>query len=131
MADETSSNDGAPKSAAERMRDSFNEHVTGPAMRAGEAMRASGRRAAEGGTTISMKLIDQAESNAREAFAAMRAAAAAKDPSEIMRIQGEYLREQTSRAMAQAREISDLIVQFGKEAAAPLTPGAGEESGQG
>ena len=128
MADETSGG-GDPKSAADRMRDSFSEHVTGPAMRAGEAMRASGRKAAEGGATISMKLIDQAESNAREAFAAMRAAAGAKDLSEVMRIQGDYLRESSSRAMSQAREIGELIVQFGKDAVSPLKPGGGDGTG--
>ena len=109
--------------AAARLRDTFNEHVTGPAMRAGEAMRETGRKAAEGGATVSMKLIDQAENNARQAFAAMRAAAAAKDLSEVMRIQGDYLREQSSRAMSQAREIGDLIVELGKEATATFRKG--------
>lgn len=114
---------GEASDAAERLRDSFNEHVSGPAMRAGEAMRDSGRKVAEGGATISMKLIDQAENNARQAFAAMRAAAAAKDLTEVMRIQGEYLREQSSRAMTQAREIGELIVEMGKEATSSLRPG--------
>ena len=128
MADENGNDGGTggAKGAAEEMRDRFNEHVTGPAMRAGEAMRQSGRKVAEGGSTISMKLIDQAETNASQAFAAMRAAAAAKDASELMKIQGDYLREQGTRAMAQAKEISELIVQFGKEAVSPLKPGGGQ-----
>jgi phasin family protein len=121
MADDTN-NDGN-KSEADRMRDGFAEHVTGPAMRAGETMRQTGQKMAEGGSTISTKLIDQAETNARQAFAAMRAAAAAKDPTEMMKIQGDYLREQSNRAMAQAREISELIVQFGKDTAGALKPG--------
>lgn len=111
------------RDTAERLRDSFGEHVTGPVMRAGETIRESGRKAVEGGATISMKLIDQAESNARNAFAAMRAAASAKDISEVMRIQSEYLREQSSRAMTQAREIGELIVEMGQEATSSLRPG--------
>jgi hypothetical protein len=33
-----------------------------------------------------------------------------------MRVQGEYLREQGSRSMAQAREIGEMIANFGREA---------------
>ena len=43
--------------------------------RAGEAMKASGEKVAEGSSAVGLKVIDQAEQNAREAFAAMRAAA--------------------------------------------------------
>lgn len=91
--------------------------------RAGEAMKASGAKAAEGGSQVGLKVIDQAEQNAREAFAAMRAAAGAKDLSEVMRIQGDYLRDQGSRSMAQAREIGELIMRFGRESAAPFRSG--------
>jgi len=38
----------------------------------------------------------------------------------VMKIQGEFLREQGSRSMANAREIGELIMQFGREAVAPL-----------
>ncbi|MGJ3626035.1 phasin family protein [Sphingomonas sp. MMS24-JH45] len=65
-------------------------------------------------------MIDQAESNTHEAFAAMRAAAQAKDLSEVMKIQGDYLREQSKRSMDQAREIGELIMQFGRDAVQPL-----------
>jgi NCAIR mutase (PurE)-related protein len=117
----------AAKSATDRMRDAgdqartgFNERVVEPAKRAGEAMKASGQKVAEGSSTIGTRMIDQAEQNAREAFAAMREAAQAKDLSDVMRIQGEYLREQSQRSMSQAREIGELIMQFGKDAVAPL-----------
>jgi phasin family protein len=122
---------GDDRSTTDKMRDSFNEHVAGPAMRASEAMRGAGRKMAEGGTTISTKLIDQAETNAQQAFSAMRAAASAKDVSEIMKIQGDYLREQSERAMAQAKEIGELIVQFGREATTAARPQGGEGQGQG
>ncbi|MFD1786601.1 phasin family protein [Sphingomonas floccifaciens] len=83
--------------------------------RTGEAMRATGERMAENGSTVGAKILDQAEENVREAFAAMRAATQAKDLSEVMKIQGDYMRDQGSRAMAQAREIGEMIVQFGKD----------------
>jgi hypothetical protein len=50
----------------------------------------------------------------------MRAAASAKDLSEVMKIQGDFLRDQGSRSMSQAREIGELIMQFGRDAVAPL-----------
>ena len=111
---------------AEQMRDAFNEHVVDPARRAGEAMRASGERIAQNGSALGSTIIDQAEANAREAFTALRSAAGARDLTEVMRIQGEYLREQGQRSMEQAREIGQLIMQFGREAIRP--PGRGEEA---
>jgi phasin family protein len=98
----------------------FGETLIDPARRAGEAMKASGQKIVEGGSAIGTTMIDQAEANAREAFAAMRAAASAKDLSEVMKIQGDFLRDQGNRAVAQAREIGELIVRFGREAVAPV-----------
>lgn len=83
---------------------------------AGEKMRASGERIAGHGNDLGMKLLDQAEQNTREAFEAMRRAARASDLSEVMRVQGEYLREQGSRSLAQAREVGEMIANFGRDA---------------
>ena len=55
------------------------------------------------------------EQNTREAFAAMRKAARARDLSEVMHVQGDYLREQGSRSMAQAREVGEMIANFGRD----------------
>lgn len=112
------------REGAEKARETFNERVVDPAKRAGEAMKASGEKMVEGNKTIGLKMIDQAETNAREAFAAMRAAAGAKDLSEVMKIQGEFLRDQGNRSMTQAREIGELIMQFGRDAVGPLKAGA-------
>lgn len=146
MADEAMSNPGqnadpaeATRSAADAMRegaqkarDAFSDHVAEPAMRAGEALKASGQKIAENGSAIGTKLIDQAEANAREAFQAMRAAASAKDVADVMRIQGDYLREQGQRSMAQAREVGELIMQFGRDAVGTLRGAAtGQADGQG
>lgn len=108
------------RDGASKAREGFSEHVVDPAKRAGEAMKASGEKIAEGGATIGKTMIDQAEQNAREAFAAMRESANAKDMAEVMRIQGEYLREQGQRSMTQAREIGELIMRFGRDAVTPL-----------
>ena len=113
MADDT-------RKTTNKMKDTINERIVDPAKKAGEAMRQSGAKMAEGGSTVSMRLIDQAEQNAREAFAALRAAAGATDLTEVMKVQGDYLREQGSRSMSQAKEIGELIVKIGQESVAPL-----------
>lgn len=110
----------AMRENAGKARDAFSEKVVDPARRAGEAMKESGGKIAEGGATIGKAMIDQAEQNAREAFAAMREAASASDLTQVMKIQGDYLREQSQRSMSQAREIGELIMKFGKDAVAPL-----------
>lgn len=111
------------RQGAEQARDAFTEKVVDPARRAGEAMKETGGKIAEGGATIGKTMIDQAEQNAREAFAAMREAASASDLTQVMKIQGDYLREQSQRSMSQAREIGELIMKFGKDAVAPLQGG--------
>ncbi|SEK54956.1 Phasin protein [Sphingomonas palmae] len=93
------------------------------AQRAGEAMRASGQKMANNSSSLGIAMIDQAQTNAEQAFAAMRAAAQAKDLGDVMRIQGDYLREQSQRSMNQAREIGELIMKFGREAVAPMQGG--------
>ena len=90
---------------------------------AGEAMRASGQKMADNSSSLGVAMIDQAQANAQEAFTAMRAAAQAKDLSDVMRIQGDYLREQSQRSMNQAREIGELIMKFGRDAVAPMQGG--------
>ncbi|MEP7007902.1 MAG: phasin family protein [Sphingomonas bacterium] len=107
------------KTTTDKVKETIDEMVD-PVKKAGEAIRASGAKLARGSSDVGIKMIEQAEINAREAFTAMRAAAAAKDLSEVMKIQGEFLREQGSRSMANAREIGELIMQFGREAVAPL-----------
>lgn len=108
------------RQGAEQARTAFTEKVVDPAKRAGEAMKETGGKIAEGGATIGKTMIDQAEQNAREAFAAMREAASAKDLTQVMKIQGDYLRDQSQRSMTQAREIGEMIMRFGKDAVAPL-----------
>ncbi|MCM8731929.1 TIGR01841 family phasin [Hephaestia sp. GCM10023244] len=113
---------GAKKSGATGPRATGRASATDPSgiadkvRAAGEKMRASGERIAGHGNELGMKLLDQAEQNTREAFEAMRRAAKAHDLSEVMHVQGEYLREQGSRSLAQAREIGEMIANFGRDA---------------
>lgn len=97
------------------------QEMTDRVKAAGEKMRASGEKFAERGSELGMKLLDQAEQNTREAFNAMRAAAKSRDVSEVMHVQGEYLREQGARSMAQAREVAEMIANFGREAIGRMT----------
>lgn len=129
----------APKSTADTIRATVNERIVKPAKAAAEsafgaASNAAGsaREAAETareniaaaasqGSAFGLKMIEHAEANAREAFNAMRAAAKSKDVSEVLKVQGEYLREQGGRSLSQAREVADMIAQFNRDAIAPLT----------
>ena len=111
------------REAGQKARDTFQERVAEPARRAGEAMKATGEKMQQSGSTIGMKMIDQAETNAHAAFSAMRDAAKAKDVSEVMKIQGNFLRDQGNRSMTQAREIGELIMQFGRDAVGSMRGG--------
>lgn len=88
---------------------------------AAERLQAAGTAIADHGQQLGIKMLDQAEANTREAFNAMRAAAEAKDLGEVMRIQGDYLRDQGGRAMTQAREIGELIANFGRATIGGIT----------
>ncbi|UIJ44507.1 phasin family protein [Sphingomonas cannabina] len=91
------------------------------AQNAAERFQAAGSAMADHGQQLGIKMLDQAEANTREAFAAMRAAAGAKDIGEVMRIQSDYLRDQGSRAVTQAREIGEMIASFGRATIGGLT----------
>ncbi len=103
----------AAKQSGEAMSDTMRS--------AADRMQATGSAMAESSSQLGTKMLDQAEANTQEAFKAMRAAAQANDVSEVMRIQAEYLREQGSRSVAQAREIGELIASFGRNAIGSMT----------
>lgn len=88
---------------------------------AGERMKAAGETMADAGSQLGLKMLDQAETNTREAFQAMRSAAQASDLTEVMRIQADYLREQGSRSVSQVREIGEMIADFGRNAIGQMT----------
>lgn len=111
--------DGARRTG-EQMQDGTARAAEGM-QAAGERVKATGEAMADAGSQLGLKMLDQAETNTREAFQAMRSAAQASDLSEVMRIQTEFLREQGSRSVAQVREIGELIADFGRNTIGQMT----------
>lgn len=90
--------------------------------KAGKGLKDATAKAASNAATLNNKVIDHAEENTRAAFNAMRSAAAVKSVSDLAKIQADYVKEQTSRSMTQAKEVGDLIAQFGRDAMAAWRP---------
>jgi hypothetical protein len=88
---------------------------------AGDAVKEGATKVAENSAALSMKVIDHAEENTRQAFAALRAAAGANGLTDLMKVQSDYVRDQGTRSMAQVREIGELITQFGRQAMSPFS----------
>ena len=65
---------------------------------------------------LALGVIDHAETNTQKVFAAMRAATQAGSMSEIAKIQTKFVRDQTERSVAQAREMGEMIAKFGRDA---------------
>jgi hypothetical protein len=97
---------------ANKAKENFEDTFADPA-------RKASMKFVEGGSNLGMRMLDQAESNTREAFAAMRQVAEAKDLSQVMKIQGDFIREQSNRSVTQAREIGELIMKFGRDVVTP------------
>ncbi len=106
----------AKKSEEKSKAASMAEQVAEPIKKAGKAIREGAERAVANTAAINSKVIDQAETNAKEAFAALRAAAGAKSVNDIVKIQGKFVKEQSERSMAHVREVGELIAQFGRDA---------------
>jgi hypothetical protein len=110
----------APKAAAAKPKPSAAKAAMASATEqmasAGETARGMAAKAAANAGKINMTVIDQAEANTRAAFAAMRAAASAGSLGGVAKVQSAYVKEQGQRSMTQAREIGDLIAQFGRDA---------------
>jgi hypothetical protein len=94
-----------------------------------DKLKQGATQAAENSAALSMKVIDHAEENTRQAFAALRAAAQAGGLQELMQVQADYVRDQGTRSMAQVREIGEMITQFGRSAMSGLTGGGEKKDG--
>jgi hypothetical protein len=92
------------------------DKISEPVKKAGMAIRESAERVVKRTSSLNSKVIDHAEANTKEAFAAMRAAAEAKSASEIVKIQTKFVRDQSARSAAQVKEIGELIAKFGRDA---------------
>ncbi|WP_156678390.1 phasin family protein [Sphingomonas profundi] len=96
------------------------DRIVEPLKAAGDALRGAGAKAAENSSAISLTVIDHAEQNTREAFAALRAAAKVTSVTDLMKLQGDYVREQSTRSVEQARQIGEMITRFGRDVMSPL-----------
>ncbi|MFM9853672.1 MAG: phasin family protein [Sphingomonadaceae bacterium] len=96
------------------------EQISEPVKKAGKAIKDGTAVAAKKSAEINVKVIDHAETNAREAFAAMRAAASADSVKTLVKIQTDFVKGQSKRSVDQAKEVGELIASFGREAMAGL-----------
>jgi hypothetical protein len=92
------------------------EKMAEPIRKAGKMLRDGAERATKNSAAISAKVIDQAEANAQQAFAAMRAAADAKSLSDILKIQSGFVKSQSARSAAHVKEVGEMIARFGRDA---------------
>lgn len=74
------------------------------------------QQTAQDAQSLNAKVLDHAEENVREAFAALRNAAGASSITDVLKAQGDYVKEQGARSMSQAKEIGELIASFGRNA---------------
>lgn len=106
----------AKPAAAAPATDSVAEKISKPVKKAAAAVKDSAERAVKRGVVLNSKVIDHAETNTQKVFAAMRAATQAGSMSEIAKIQTKFVRDQTERSVAQAREMGEMIAKFGRDA---------------
>ena len=112
---------GATAAARSLTMSDMRDKIVEPLKAAGEQIKAAGQQVAETTSTLNAKIIDHAEANVREAFAALRAAATSKSLTDVMTAQTTYVREQGERGMAQVKEIGEIIANFGREAMKSVT----------
>lgn len=96
----------------------LSEKAADAVKKAGKSLKDATTKAAENAASLNNKVIDHAEANTRAAFAAMRSAASVKSVTDLAKIQTDYVKEQGARSMTQAKEVGDLIAQFGRDAMA-------------
>jgi phasin family protein len=104
----TASKPAKQKSAAEKMAE--------PIRNASKTIRENAGKALNNTVAINTRVIDHAESNAREAFAAMRQVATAKTLQDVVKVQSAFVKQQSERSSAQVREVGEMIASFGRDA---------------
>jgi phasin family protein len=96
------------------------ERIAEPIKQAGMTIRASATKAVANTAAINSRVIDHAEANAHEAFAAMRHVAGAKSVQEVVKVQSAFVKAQSTRSVAQVREVGEMIAAFGRDALATM-----------
>jgi len=108
----------APKE--KKTKPSAAERVAAPIKKAGKSIRESATKAVANTVAINTTVIDHAEANAHEAFAALRKVASAKTVQEVVKVQTEFVKAQSARSTAQVREVGEMIASFGRDAISML-----------
>lgn len=90
--------------------------------KAGKKIRETAEHAMHNVSVLNARVIDHAEENAKEAFAAMRKITTSKDVKDIVRIQADFVREQSARSVAQVKEVGEMIASFGRMAVESVRP---------
>ena len=106
----------AAKAEKTKKTKSTAERVAEPVKKAGKVIREGAAQAMANTAAINAKVIDHAEANAREAFATMRKVANAKSVQDVIKAQGDFVKEQSARSAAHVREVGELIASFGRRA---------------
>ena len=105
-----------PAAAKPKKAKSTAERIAEPIKKATQSMRDSASQAMANTAALNSKVIDHAETNAREAFAAMRKVAGAKSVQDVVKVQSEFVKQQGARSAAHVREVGEMIASFGRDA---------------
>jgi len=89
---------------------------------AGKKIRETAEHAMHNVSALNARVIDHAEENAKEAFAALRKITTSKDVKDIVRIQADFVKEQSARSVAQVKEVGEMIASFGRMAVESVRP---------
>jgi hypothetical protein len=100
----------------------FAEKATDAMKNAGKSIQEAASKAGDNASALNAKVIDHVEENTRAAFNALRTAASVKSVQELAQIQSEFVKAAAARSQAQIKEVSDMIVQFGKDAMTMFQP---------
>jgi hypothetical protein len=90
--------------------------------KAGKKIRETAEHAMNNAAALNARVIDHAEENAKEAFAAMRKIATSKDVKQIVQVQTAFVKEQSARSVAQVKEVGEMIASFGRMAVEGMRP---------
>ncbi|MEQ1547274.1 MAG: phasin family protein [Chakrabartia sp.] len=105
---------------AKKAKTTTAEKIAEPIKKATKTIRETASKAVENTVAINTKVIDHAETNAHEAFAAMRKVAGAKTVQDVVKVQSAFVKAQSARSTAQVREVGEMIASFGRDALAMM-----------
>jgi phasin family protein len=103
----------------------FTKKATEAVTQASKSIQDAAGKAGANASALNAKVIEHVETNARAAFDALRTVADVKSVQELAQVQSEFVKAAAERSQAQIKEVSEMIVQFGKDAMAMFQPKQG------